>query len=193
MSPVEGGRLCASCDRRVVDFRAATDAEIVRAHGESDERVCGAYSPEQVARWSGPILVSLTIGASLLGGASVARAASPPSAVHAELSASHRDADTLVVRGVVSDSAGAPIAGAIVRLDQTPISAVADSAGRYEIRVPGAPNGRARKVRLRFGKIGYWERVAKVRIAPDAPATLDAVLAEATIHLDGIVFPGGNP
>ncbi|HYW09842.1 MAG TPA: carboxypeptidase regulatory-like domain-containing protein [Longimicrobium sp.] len=189
MASVEGGRQCARCDRRLLDFRGASDDQIVRAHAENDAPVCGAYSPEQVARWANPrpILVSLTLGASLLGAASAAHAASAPAGVHSALSVSHRDADTLIVRGVVSDSAGAPLRGVLVRVEGAPVQTVTDSRGRYTIRVPG-PRDPATPVRLRFGLIGYMGRNVEIGAAPDEPAVVDVVLTRAELHIVGIVI-----
>lgn len=192
MAPVEGGRQCARCDRRLVDFRAASDDQIARAHAESEAPVCGAYSPEQVARWAGPrpILVSLTLGASLLGAAAAAQA-EPPSAVHAELSANaaRLDQDTLVVRGVVRDSAGAPLSGVVVSVEGTPVRAITDPAGRYTVRVPG-PRDEAAPVRLRFGLIGYAGREVEVGVAPDGPAVADVVMTREVLYLEGIMVTG---
>ncbi|MCC3156334.1 energy transducer TonB [Hymenobacter sp. 15J16-1T3B] len=50
MTPTAQGRHCAACNREVLDFTAATPADVARARAASaDGRVCGRFRPAQVA------------------------------------------------------------------------------------------------------------------------------------------------
>lgn len=49
MKTIPGGRLCASCQKCIVDFRDASPEKIARIHAFSPEPVCGFYTPEQLA------------------------------------------------------------------------------------------------------------------------------------------------
>jgi hypothetical protein len=48
MNPIIGGRLCAKCDKKIVDFSEMTFSDIAVFMSESNEPVCGFYLPEQL-------------------------------------------------------------------------------------------------------------------------------------------------
>lgn len=50
MHPIAGGRFCHNCAKKVVDFTALTDAEIVSHFKQSNGNVCGRLKPEQLNR-----------------------------------------------------------------------------------------------------------------------------------------------
>lgn len=190
MTPVEGARLCARCDRRVIDFRGATDDEIARAHRESDARICGAYSPEQHARWSGslPILLPLALGATLLGGDAAAQQIPTPAAHDsAAMRAGAPDAEEFAtVAGTVRDSTGNPLSGVSIHVAGTSLRTVSDSVGRYTIRVR-RPMRYAPHPRIQFARIGFQLVEARPALEPNAARPLDVVLHASRIQLDGIV------
>jgi hypothetical protein len=48
MTPVTGGRQCAKCDRRIVDFTGMDHREIAFFMAEQEAPACGFYLPEQL-------------------------------------------------------------------------------------------------------------------------------------------------
>ncbi|MEZ4886332.1 MAG: carboxypeptidase-like regulatory domain-containing protein [Chitinophagales bacterium] len=48
MPSIKGGRLCAQCDRCIVDFRNKTPHEIAVMHAYKTGALCGIYSEEQL-------------------------------------------------------------------------------------------------------------------------------------------------
>ena len=49
MPEIEGGRLCEECNTKMFDFSKMTNLEIIKLHAETEGRVCGHYSPSQLA------------------------------------------------------------------------------------------------------------------------------------------------
>ncbi|AZQ43593.1 hypothetical protein [Nonlabens ponticola] len=46
----EMGRLCLKCSNTIVDFRKMTDSEVAETHLFSEQKVCGLYNKEQLAK-----------------------------------------------------------------------------------------------------------------------------------------------
>ncbi|TXK71707.1 carboxypeptidase-like regulatory domain-containing protein [Mesonia sp. HuA40] len=46
----EKGRLCLKCSNTIIDFRNMTDSEIAKTHLFSEQKVCGLYNKEQLAK-----------------------------------------------------------------------------------------------------------------------------------------------
>ncbi|HEX8691064.1 MAG TPA: TonB-dependent receptor [Longimicrobium sp.] len=86
-------------------------------------------------------------------------------------------AQTGVVRGRVSDPAGAPLAGATVHAQR--VRAVTDSAGRFALSglAPGT-------VRVRAGRLGSETQERAVEVAADGAAEVDFVLPLQAIIVD---------
>ncbi len=51
MSPTEKGRLCAACQKNIVDFSKMRWAEIEKLQGENGNSLCGMYSEKQLEYW----------------------------------------------------------------------------------------------------------------------------------------------
>ncbi len=87
------------------------------------------------------------------------------------------------IEGVVSDSAGQPLANAQVTVIGTRLGTVTDAGGRFVIR--GVPAG---TYDLRVVRLGSVARtIAGVTVTADAGSTVPVVLAEAAVDLGGIV------
>lgn len=50
MSPVEQGRFCDQCAKKVIDFTCWSDSEIVQYMRMSDNQVCGRFTGDQLNR-----------------------------------------------------------------------------------------------------------------------------------------------
>lgn len=212
MRPVEGGRLCGACDRRIVDFRPLTDVDVALTHLGDAGPVCGIYSDAQLARLglvaAAPArprraLPVLALGASLLGTGAAAQQAPPPteaavgaeSAPGASLRAQAAPAagsgtrtDTVTVTGVVRDGAtGEILAGAMVWVEGTTHRTVTDSLGAYLLRVPrSAP---AHRPQLAFTRIGYEHRRVPLSRNDRSPL-VDVALQPAQIEVSAFYVTG---
>ncbi len=85
-----------------------------------------------------------------------------------------------VVRGRITDAAGAPLARAVVSAEGSGLHATSDDQGRYEIRSL-SPGAYVLRVRL----LGYQPRTARV-VIDQAAVTQDFVLAEQPISLSPV-------
>lgn len=94
------------------------------------------------------------------------------------LCASSLAAQSGTLQGRVADSAGTPLAGAIVSVDRTVLTVTTGSDGRYTIRgVPAGP----RTVRARA--IGYLAASADLEVPPGGTAELNFTLARTPVLL----------
>jgi iron complex outermembrane receptor protein len=82
------------------------------------------------------------------------------------------------VQGVVSDSGGGAIAGAMVSVDHTSLRAISTSTGRYTLR--GVPKG---EQTLRVRAIGYVPTSAEVTVAAADVVEQDFSLARSPVEL----------
>src|SRR5258705_127361 len=85
-----------------------------------------------------------------------------------------------VVRGRITDAAGAPLARAVVSAEGSGLHATSDDQGRYEIR---SLSSGAYLLRVRL--LGYQPRTARV-VIDQAPVTQNFVLAEQPISLSPV-------
>ena len=65
MKPIFGGRLCAKCDKKIIDFSKMTHSEIAFYMANRSEPICGFYLPEQLPQMTKkkinlPIVVGLS-------------------------------------------------------------------------------------------------------------------------------------
>lgn len=50
MAPVEDGRFCQHCQKKVIDFSAMTDKEIITTIHKGEKKLCGRFLPDQLGR-----------------------------------------------------------------------------------------------------------------------------------------------
>jgi iron complex outermembrane receptor protein len=89
------------------------------------------------------------------------------------------------IEGRVGDSAGAPVVGAIVSLDATPLSITTDAAGAFRFRAlaPGV-------YRLRVRRLGYEEAIESLTVPPGGVARVELRLTRAAVEVRGVTVIG---
>ncbi len=86
------------------------------------------------------------------------------------------------IRGRVADAAGVPLARAFITVEPTPLRAVTDAAGRYEL--PGVPAG---TYTLRVRLLGYVLGAARLSVAEGQAVQHDFTLGTEAITLAPVV------
>ena len=66
MTPAEGGRICGSCEKLIVDFRKKSWKEIETKQSENNNSLCGVYSEKQLKHWGKEVPKSNFCSKSLL-------------------------------------------------------------------------------------------------------------------------------
>jgi hypothetical protein len=205
MTPTEGGRHCAACQKTVVDFTWKTDAEILAYLASSSSETCGRLWTDQqnrplvnllpakpAPRWRTWLATALalwgtreSLGATTHAAPSASSHLSPTKSSKANRSA--RAAKRL--HGTVRDaSTHEPLAGVAIFLKGENSRATTDWAGRFSLRLPaGRPAGRHR--RLVLHRAGYLSRQLPLAPVPGG-GQLELVLrtdpAAAGVEVVGI-------
>jgi outer membrane receptor protein involved in Fe transport len=104
------------------------------------------------------------------------------SALLAPPAAAQEPSDLAVVRGVVTDTAGAPVSGVAVSVEGTDISSVTNEQG--EFRLAGVPSG-PRVLRAR--RLGYAMARVPVTVPPGGELRVDIRLAVIPLMLEQLV------
>jgi hypothetical protein len=150
MAKVPGGRLCAQCDKTIVDFSKKTWEDILKIQKASQFKTCGKYSEKQIRHWGHqPPAVDLAwfrkfsfTGMLVLLGlksvdAQVTRENNKEYLDLVEKDISDSDSFTKsTFRGVVFDSSNnEPLVGAVIRPKIGNGGAITDENGRFLIEV----------------------------------------------------------
>lgn len=159
MTPVEKGRFCASCQKKVFDFTNMPDSEIVSVL-RSHNHVCGRLTAKQLDDGIKPpkekSLISVAASAAAISlltvGANDAIAQKP---VPTEQHEAQKDSiigkvlmpEKKTITGIVSDTLG-PLPGARVVIKGTEIITDTDLEGKYTIEAKESDT-------LEFSYIGY--------------------------------------
>jgi Fe(3+) dicitrate transport protein len=83
--------------------------------------------------------------------------------------------------GLVTTETGSPLEGVVVEVEASPIRAVTDGRGRYQLR--GLPDG---PVTVRYRLIGWGERSETVRVSGVRASRLDVQLAVDPVQLASV-------
>ncbi len=174
MSPTDGGRHCAACQKTVIDFTWKTDAEIVAALRQAAGETCGRLRADQLnrplraappplrpaPRWRAWLAAALALWGAREGSSlgAAAHTAPVPARHYTPVTARRARPAARVLRGVVHDATThAPLAGVAVFLKGENRSTTTDSSGRFILRVPAKrPAGRRRYLVLH--RMGYLSR-----------------------------------
>ncbi|MEM1324341.1 MAG: carboxypeptidase-like regulatory domain-containing protein [Bacteroidota bacterium] len=157
MTPCEGGRLCAGCQKVIIDFREMTDREVTETHLFSDQPVCGVYRPdqlrmEQLLRWRvskvwrnwylGVItfLSFKSLEAKIIQNGDPMEQVEPSYADTISIPQTASKIDTavqekVVIHGKVTDGNNEPLIGAAIGIESSQTYALTDLSGYYELDI----------------------------------------------------------
>lgn len=175
MSPMQQGRFCASCQKKVQDFTLVSDAEIVRKMAAGGE-VCGRLSPAQLNREmrlpekkSGLWLASVSGLIGILPVAGFEAKAQEPTAVSPGTSVKMGKAliverkQTIPVSGIVTD-AGVPLPAVTITIGNEVVGTTnIDGVFLIEASVNDV---------LAFSYVGYIEQTFIVKNEPANDVTI---------------------
>lgn len=113
----------------------------------------------------------------------------PQAAVMSEARATEATASPALVRGRVTDTAGRPLAGALVRVEGTAAGGIARADGGYTVVVPAEEVAGRDSVVVRAQVAGYAAAERAVSLAPDA-APQEIRLEPAAVALESLVVTG---
>ncbi|HEX6745730.1 MAG TPA: von Willebrand factor type A domain-containing protein [Longimicrobium sp.] len=93
-----------------------------------------------------------------------------------------------VVQGRVTDAGGAPLAGALVRVEALGVAATSRQDGMYRLVIPAARmRAGAQRYAVTAVRIGYTSVRRVVRLAPGDSVIQNFQLAQAAVELSGVV------
>jgi hypothetical protein len=213
MTPADGGRHCAACQKTVVDFTLKTDAEILAFFSKpASIGTCGHFRTSQLARplqparlagmaqhWRGWLATALALWGLR------AEAISTPLAVPLPASEQHprrkpaptpptRQVARQLVSGVVRDQYSlAPVARATVKLKGGHQTVITDANGYFRLWLP-ARRGPHTQHTLLVQQADYVAKRVRVPLSARAARTLHVKLAPELSRVpDEILTTGGPP
>jgi len=135
MKPIGGGRICAQCDKTIIDFSKMSWEKIEQLQKQNNNAVCGMYNPKQLDNWGNEIptrkdnllkvaaVTGLTISLSL---PTYSQTVTP--------------SDSIVIKGRVTDEdTGEEIPFANVILKKSEVNTRTDVNGNFKLVVTNLP------------------------------------------------------
>ncbi|UKT64639.1 hypothetical protein [Pedobacter mucosus] len=151
MEQKDGNKFCFSCCKSVIDFTGLTDAEVIKTIVNSPAEVCGRITQSQINQLNYYLVVTpanrnwmkylgvLAIGVSIFAQDLHAEIYKQPTEIVKPIVAEKKVKDeikiTLKYFGYIFIGSGKPAVGMKIRLKNTPITAITDENGRYEIKI----------------------------------------------------------
>lgn len=136
MAPVQGGRICGQCEKKIVDFSKASWTEIESLQKQHNQSLCGMYHPKQLEHWGKEVPKSgnFLLKAAAITGLAVSLATT---------TYGQNTTDSLIIEGMVFDSeTGEQLPFAQVRLINNQLQTVTDIDGNFKLvlnNIPSAP------------------------------------------------------
>ncbi|GGF24950.1 TonB-dependent receptor [Echinicola rosea] len=94
--------------------------------------------------------------------------------------------EATTVKGKIFDAAATPLPGVIVRIKDSPLTAISNLDGSYQIQ--NVPSG---EVEILLSCLGYQDHARKFSLKENEPTVhLDFSLEESTTDLDGVIIEG---
>jgi hypothetical protein len=148
MTPLEGKRFCGSCQKSVIDFSNATNAEIISILSNTTAKVCGRFRQSQLdylgyqlmhapsngtwRRYAGVLAISAGL---FLQGCEQPAMTKGDVVIDLNVSKSINPEPVNKIWGYLFNDFNEAVANEKVAIAGTNLSSVTDSAGRYEIPV----------------------------------------------------------
>lgn len=182
MTPVEQGRFCSSCQKKVVDFTTQTDEEILAFFNNYNGTACGRFTDDQLDRPIQQIefkpassflkyAAGLLLPAFLFATKAKGQVKEEPSKVTCDLVqpdisqmlsgkvgfvSIHPKSSSFQMNGrVIDETTNEPLAGVSIIIKGTNQGVVTDANGLYSIFLP------SKKAVLQFSSVGYEMKEVK--------------------------------
>lgn len=158
MTPVEGGRFCASCAKTIVDLTNKTNDEIRTLYDENNGKLCGIVMPGQLQenRYYHPLkrfalALMIVFGTSLFVFANDNGFNQFRNQAYQQLK---QDELKLTIEGFVYGNGGMPLAGAevIAKVNGLDYVVYTDLDGKFMLEVPETNTG---EIKMKFAYAGY--------------------------------------
>lgn len=182
MRPVQGGRHCQQCAKKVVDFTSYGDAELARYLQRQSGQICGQVRTDQLNRTilipkSPTRLQTWRATGILLAGMFLTQSSAAQSEVISPISIEQdvRISTTSTddpVRGKVTDVEGEPLIGVNIVLKNSQLGTVSDLDGSFILNIPAEVSERE----LIFSYIGMEE--VSVSVTSSSPLSIVMQVAE---------------
>ena len=208
MTPQDGGRHCAQCDKVLVDFSVLTDKEIVELVKNSKGKLCGHFRKSQLNRdislvphqinsargkTAGLLLASLLSGGNLDAQNYVT---TPQLVEYQEVTINEKTlvdeflekekGEEIIINGTIIDEMGEALIGATVLLKNTSIGTTTDIYGNFNLTIlkSDLQNG----VTLIFSYTGYSTIEKLFTLKNYEKENQNSIIMNEGILLEGIVI-----
>ncbi len=203
MTPVPGGRHCASCEKTVVDFRNYSDTEIGRYYKRHQGKVCGVFQegqlnramvlpkdPSRLGKWKA---VAAMLSGLAIGGTANAQqtARNPMPMVQTTENAVvektvETKSDSKLLKGKVTDKNGEGLIGATILIKGTQKGTITDFEGNFRLDITSEFTA----FELVISYLGYEDVVKKMTFENIETKVFDFELKETAQFLGEVVVTG---
>ncbi|GAO43104.1 hypothetical protein FPE01S_02_02080 [Flavihumibacter petaseus NBRC 106054] len=149
MHPVDDGRFCVQCNKIVTDFTSLSDEELLNHFKKVKGQVCGRLRDDQLNTPLIPNVSGSSFGRRISGYFwGILLAAGLPQLVSGKPALRASEAQpfvrpaaspgdtTRIIGGQIMDDKGQGVPYSLVRITGTTLSAMADSSGRFALKIP---------------------------------------------------------
>ncbi len=200
MTPLNGGRFCHNCEKKVYDFTDMNKDEIIELQWRNNFSLCGMYSDKSFERRPSAFkMPKLKLKPTMAAGALVAglaqlplqsQSTELPKIEQTEYSSLNENIESIVkerlIMGKVIDKEnGESLIGAVVILKGTDLGAATDFDGNFEFRYRYSGNIEDSCDSLEFRYIGYKTIIVPITkfISNDANQKIDFAITKDDIFI----------
>lgn len=169
MAPATGGRFCDHCQKKVLDFSAMTDNELLAVIGNSNGKICGRLHPAQQNRLLAPdtsrrrgflpAAIIASVLAAVIPGSSKAQKPATDTTISPSVkkdAEAKRDIPGLLTGRIVDSTSHDALPGVIVSISGADVRVLTDSTGHFQLAIPAALKGQT--INLKTSYIGYEQK-----------------------------------